>query len=80
MNKEAKKFMIDTLKSKSKLDIDKIAKETGVSTRSVYRYINNENQGISHKIEDEIIVQFILNSTEEEDDEFLELMKKKEEK
>lgn len=76
MNKEAKKFMIDTLKSKGKLDIDKIAKESNVSSRSVYRYLKSENQGIASKIEDEIIVQFILNSTEEEDDKFLDLMKK----
>ena len=76
MNKEAKQFMIDTLKSRRKLDIDKIAKEAGVSNRSVYRYLKSENQGIASKIEDEIIVQFILNSTEEEDDKFLDLMKK----
>ena len=76
MNKEAKAFIIDTLKQKGKLNIDEIANNAEVSTRSVYRYLKSENQGIVHKIEDAIIIQFILNSTEEEDDKFIDLMKK----
>ena len=75
MNKEARNFIIDTLKQKGKLDINEIAKKADVSARSVYRYLRSENQGITHRIEDEIIVQFILNSTEEEDDKFIDLMK-----
>ena len=76
MNKEAKEFIIDTLKQKGKLNIDEIANNAEVSTRSVYRYLKSENQGIAHRIEDAMIIQFILNSTEEEDDKFIDLMKK----
>ena len=75
MNKEAREFIIDTLKKKNKLDINEIAKRADVSSRSVYRYLKSENQGITHRIEDEITVQFILNCTDEEADKFIDLMK-----
>ena len=75
MNKEAREFIIDTLKKKNKLDINEIARRADVSSRSVYRYLKSENQGITHRIEDEITVQFILNCTDEEADKFIDLMK-----
>ena len=75
MNKEAREFIIDTLKKKNKLDINEIAKRADVSSRSVYRYLKSENQGIAHRIEDEITVQFILNCDDEEADKFIDLMK-----
>lgn len=75
MNKEARNFIIDTLKKKNKLDINEIAKRADVSARSVYRYLKSENQGITHRIEDEMTVQFILNCTDEEADKFIDLMK-----
>lgn len=75
MNKEAREFIIDTLKKKNKLDINEIAKRADVSSRSVYRYLKSENQGITHRIEDEMTVQFILNCTDEEADKFIDLMK-----
>lgn len=75
MNKEARNFIIDTLKKKNKLDINEIAKRADVSARSVYRYLRSENQGITHRIEDEITVQFILNCDDEEADKFIDLMK-----
>lgn len=75
MNKEARNFIIDTLKKKNKLDINEIAKRADVSARSVYRYLRSENQGITHRIEDEMTVQFILNCTDEEADKFIDLMK-----
>lgn len=75
MNKEARNFIIDTLKKKNKLDINEIAKRADVSSRSVYRYLKSENQGITHRIEDEMTVQFILNCTDEEADKFIDLMK-----
>ena len=75
MNKEARDFIIDTLKKKNKLDINEIAKKADVSARSVYRYLKSENQGITHRIEDEMTVQFILNCTDEEADKFIDLMK-----
>lgn len=75
MNKEAREFIIGTLKKKNKLDINEIARRADVSSRSVYRYLKSENQGITHKIEDEITVQFILNCTDEEADKFIDLMK-----
>ena len=76
MNKEAREFIIDTLKKKNKLDINEIAKRADVSSRSVYRYLKSENQGITHRIEDEMTVQFILNCTDEEADKFIDLMAK----
>lgn len=75
MNKEAREFIIDTLKKKNKLDINEIARRADVSSRSVYRYLKSENQGITHRIEDEMTVQFILNCTDEEADKFIDLMK-----
>ena len=75
MNKEAREFIIDTLKKKNKLDINEIARRADVSSRSVYRYLKSENQGITHRIEDEMTVQFIINCTDEEADKFIDLMK-----